>query len=58
MLQRHYVKLQEELAKLPVPAGCDELDEPFTLPAAPSPPPRAAADVDHDMEKIVAQVLD
>lgn len=52
------MKLQEELAKLPVPAGCDELDEPFTLPAAPSPPPRAAADVDHDMEKIVAQVLD
>lgn len=58
------MKLQEELAKLPVPAGCDELDEPFTLPAAPAAPPapappaRAPADLDHDMEKIVAQVLD
>ncbi|CAG4984494.1 unnamed protein product [Colias eurytheme] len=58
-LKRHYVKLQEELAKLPVPAGLEELDEPFTLPAAP-PAPRArpAPDVDHDMEKIVSHVFD
>ncbi|XP_049878015.1 baculoviral IAP repeat-containing protein 6 isoform X2 [Pectinophora gossypiella] len=60
-LKRHYVKLQEELAKLPTPAGLEDLDEPFTLPAAPPPEPAAdppAADIDHDMEKIVAQVLD
>lgn len=61
LLQRHYVKLQEELGKLSVPAGLEELDEPFTLPAAPSPPPPAPPtndEIDHDMEKIVAQVLD
>ncbi|XP_072930156.1 dual E2 ubiquitin-conjugating enzyme/E3 ubiquitin-protein ligase BIRC6 isoform X2 [Epargyreus clarus] len=64
-LKRHYVKLQEELGKLPVPAGLEELDEPFTLPAAPpaaSPPPAPAPptadEIDHDMEKIVSQVLD
>ncbi|XP_063387363.1 baculoviral IAP repeat-containing protein 6 [Cydia fagiglandana] len=62
-LKRHYVKLQEELAKLPVPPGLEALDEPFTLPAAPSPQPPAAPqpapdDIDHDMEKIVADVLD
>ncbi|CAK1550991.1 unnamed protein product [Leptosia nina] len=65
-LKRHYVKLQEELAKLPVPAGLEDLDEPFQLPAAPAPasatpaPPSdmAQADIDHDMEKIVSQVLD
>ncbi|XP_075983137.1 BIR repeat containing ubiquitin-conjugating enzyme isoform X3 [Anticarsia gemmatalis] len=65
-LKRHYVKLQEELAKLPVPAGLEELDEPFQLPAAPSPPPHAAPppapptndEIDHDMEKIVSQVID
>ncbi|CAB3246353.1 unnamed protein product [Arctia plantaginis] len=65
-LKRHYVKLQEELAKLPVPAGLEELDEPFQLPAAPSPPPHPAPqptpptndEIDHDMEKIVSQVLD
>ncbi|XP_053613474.1 baculoviral IAP repeat-containing protein 6 isoform X2 [Plodia interpunctella] len=56
-LKRHYVKLQEELGKLPVPAGLEELDEPFQLPAAPAPSP-AAADLDHDMEKLVSQVLD
>ncbi|XP_050666064.1 baculoviral IAP repeat-containing protein 6-like [Leptidea sinapis] len=38
-LKRHYVKLQEELAKLPVPAGLEDLDEPFKLPAAPGPAP-------------------
>lgn len=66
MLQRHYVKLQEELGKLAVPPGLDELDEPFTLPAAPpapdapAPPPPAPTndEIDHDMEKIVSQVLD
>lgn len=55
------MKLQEELGKLPVPAGLEELDEPFQLPAAPSPPPAVAPppdDIDHDMEKIVSQVLD
>ncbi|XP_041968992.1 baculoviral IAP repeat-containing protein 6 isoform X2 [Aricia agestis] len=67
-LKRHYVKLQEELAKLPVPAGLEDLDEPFQLPAAPDAPPAAAAppagaprtsdEIDHDMEKIVSQVLD
>ncbi|XP_061384581.1 baculoviral IAP repeat-containing protein 6 isoform X3 [Danaus plexippus] len=73
-LKRHYVKLQEELAKLPVPAGLEEFDEPFQLPAAPSPPPAGTPpapppppapapdtpsyDIDHDMEKIVSQVLD
>ncbi|XP_059058319.1 baculoviral IAP repeat-containing protein 6 [Achroia grisella] len=68
-LKRHYVKLQEELAKLPVPAGLEELDEPFQLPAAPaaaSPPPPPPApivpptndEIDHDMEKIVSQVID
>ncbi|CAH0728119.1 unnamed protein product, partial [Brenthis ino] len=36
-LKRHYVKLQEELAKLPVPPGLEDLDEPFQLPAAPTP---------------------
>ncbi|XP_013170740.1 PREDICTED: baculoviral IAP repeat-containing protein 6 isoform X4 [Papilio xuthus] len=41
-LKRHYVKLQEELAKLPVPPGLEDLDEPFQLPAAPSPPPAPA----------------
>lgn len=61
--QRHYVKLQEELGKLPVPAGLEELDEPFTLPAAPdapgpAPPPPTNDEIDHDMEKIVSQVLD
>lgn len=74
--QRHYVKLQEELGKLPVPAGLEELDEPFRLPAAPSPPPPPPPlpaphpalpahpapptndEIDHDMEKIVSQVLD
>ncbi|PZC74551.1 hypothetical protein B5X24_HaOG207685 [Helicoverpa armigera] len=54
-LKRHYVKLQEELGKLPVPAGLAELDEPFRLPAAPEPAP---APLDHDMEKIVSHVLD
>lgn len=60
--QRHYVKIQEELAKLPVPAGLEDVSEPFQLPAAPSPPPApappppAADDIDHDMEKIVSQV--
>ncbi|KAJ8724125.1 hypothetical protein PYW07_008105 [Mythimna separata] len=65
-LKRHYVKLQEELGKLPVPAGLDELDEPFTLPAAPetpgapalAPPAPTNDEIDHDMEKIVSQVLD
>ncbi|KAJ2953080.1 hypothetical protein O0L34_g643 [Tuta absoluta] len=82
-LKRHYVKLQEELAKLPCPPGLEDLDEPFTLPAAPpaaappSPSPATPAapspalapaaapapappqdDIDHDMEKIVSQVLD
>lgn len=65
-LKRHYVKLQEELVKLPVPAGLEELDEPFQLPAAPSPTPNVAStpapptndEIDHDMEKIVSQVLD
>ncbi|XP_037876101.1 survivin-1 isoform X3 [Bombyx mori] len=69
-LKRHYVKLQEELAKLPVPAGLEELDEPFQLPAAPprpAPPPAAPEprpappsddEIDHDMEKIVASFLD
>lgn len=63
-MQRHYVKLQEELAKLPVPAGLEELDEPFRLPAAPAadaapaPPAPPPLDIDHDMEKIVSQVLD
>ncbi|XP_050551225.1 baculoviral IAP repeat-containing protein 6 isoform X3 [Spodoptera frugiperda] len=62
-LKRHYVKLQEELAKLPVPAGLEELDEPFQLPAAPEPAAQAPApptndEIDHDMEKIVSQVLD
>ncbi|XP_050665925.1 baculoviral IAP repeat-containing protein 6-like [Leptidea sinapis] len=38
-LKRHYVKLKEELAKLPVPAGLEDLDEPFKLPAAPGPAP-------------------
>lgn len=74
------MKLQEELAKLPVPPGLEELDEPFQLPAAPAPPspPPAPAppapesapepapapaqpssdEIDHDMEKIVSQVLD
>ncbi|KAL4711751.1 hypothetical protein ACJJTC_015817 [Scirpophaga incertulas] len=36
-LKRHYVKLQEELAKLPTPPSLTDLDEPFTLPAAPAP---------------------
>uniref|UniRef100_A0A2A4K910 UBC core domain-containing protein n=1 Tax=Heliothis virescens TaxID=7102 RepID=A0A2A4K910_HELVI len=54
-LKRHYVKLQEELGKLPVPAGLAELDEPFRLPAAPEPAPQQ---LDHDMEKIVSHVLD
>ena len=69
ILQRHYVKLQEELAKLPVPVGLEDLDEPFQLPAAPAPapspgsPPAPAAapepdEIDHDMEKIVLQVID
>ncbi|CAK1583351.1 unnamed protein product [Parnassius mnemosyne] len=79
-LKRHYVKLQEELAKLPVPPGLEDLDEPFQLPAAPSPPPAPPAnphnplnhplnsldtlspptneEIDHDMEKIVSQVVD
>ncbi|CAH4031478.1 baculoviral IAP repeat-containing protein 6 isoform X1 [Pieris brassicae] len=61
-LKRHYVKLQEELARLPVPPGLEELDEPFQLPAAPAPPPAPAqpppVDIDHDMEKIVAQILE
>ncbi|XP_047537096.1 baculoviral IAP repeat-containing protein 6 [Vanessa atalanta] len=81
-LKRHYMKLQEELSRLPVPPGLEELDEPFQLPAAPaSPPPAAPApaapapaapapappsppaqpssdEIDHDMEKIVSQVLD
>ncbi|XP_068618996.1 baculoviral IAP repeat-containing protein 6 isoform X2 [Battus philenor] len=63
-LKRHYVKLQEELAKLPVPEGLEDLDEPFQLPAAPSPPfanplhPPTNDEIDHDMEKIVSQVLD
>ncbi|XP_028176769.1 baculoviral IAP repeat-containing protein 6-like [Ostrinia furnacalis] len=61
-LKRHYVKLQEELAKLPVPPGLEALDEPFVLPAAPAhdapAPAPAPQDIDHDMEKIVAQVLD
>lgn len=57
------MKLQEELAKLPVPAGLEELDEPFQLPAAPEPPAQAPPpptndEIDHDMEKIVSQVLD
>lgn len=77
--QRHYVKLQEELAKLPVPPGLEDLDEPLQLPAGrtmahgwggatpppptpPSPPvplsPPTAEDIDHDMEKIVSEVLD
>ncbi|XP_069360568.1 baculoviral IAP repeat-containing protein 6 isoform X2 [Maniola hyperantus] len=80
-LKRHYVKLQEELAKLPVPPGLEDLDEPFQLPAVPEPSPAPAPpvpltplppapstpappplppsdEIDHDMEKIVAQVLD
>ncbi|CAG4931092.1 unnamed protein product [Parnassius apollo] len=78
-LKRHYVKLQEELAKLPVPPGLEDLDEPFQLPAAPSPPPAPPVnphnplnpldpldtlspptneEIDHDMEKIVSQVVD
>ncbi|XP_039757629.1 baculoviral IAP repeat-containing protein 6 isoform X2 [Pararge aegeria] len=95
-LKRHYVKLQEELSRLPMPPGLEDLDEPFQLPALPpptpvataasvaalaatsaapavapepepepaaapdpAPPPPASSDeIDHDMEKIVAQVLD
>lgn len=75
-LRRHYAKLQEELAKLPVPPGLEDLDEPLQLPVgggdergeAVSPPspasPHAAHetptndDIDHDMEKIVTEVLD
>lgn len=65
------MKLQEELAKLSCPPGLEDMDEPFTLPAPPTPPaappspPPAPApapdppggDLDHDMEKIVSQVL-
>ncbi|XP_052743953.1 baculoviral IAP repeat-containing protein 6 isoform X2 [Bicyclus anynana] len=88
-LKRHYVKLHEELARLPMPPGLDDLDEPFKLPAVPPSPPMVTAasmaaalaaqsttpapvvpdpatpqppqtsdEIDHDMEKIVAQVLD
>ncbi|CAH0756195.1 unnamed protein product [Diatraea saccharalis] len=56
-LKRHYVKLQEELGRLSAPRGLEELDEPFRLPEAPGPAP-PPDDIDHDMEKIVSQVLD
>ncbi|GBP68238.1 Baculoviral IAP repeat-containing protein 6 [Eumeta japonica] len=91
-LKRHYIKMQEELVKLPVPPGLEDLDEPFQLPLPtvlagpasgaassqhkprpppppvfpsgvsavppPTPAPPSLEDLDHDLEKIVAQVLE
>lgn len=66
-LKRHYAKLKEELARLPVPAGLEDLDIPFQPPASSqqSSPAvsleasSAAADqMDQDMEKLVSQVCE